>query len=51
MKKRVLYLLDRYPQLSETYIKVELEVLSERYDIRVVALNRADLPYRNHVPF
>lgn len=51
MRKRVLYLLDRYPQLSETYIKVEIEAVRSRYDIRVVALDSADLPYRNHSPF
>jgi glycosyltransferase involved in cell wall biosynthesis len=47
----VLYILDRFPQLSETYIKVEIEALRGDYDLRIVSLRPADLPYRNHHPF
>jgi len=51
MKPRILYLLSEYPQLSETYVKTEIEALQPDFDIFVVAFRKADLPYRRHVPF
>ena len=38
---RVLYVLDHYPELSESYIHSEIRILGEEYEIFVVALHRA----------
>lgn len=49
---RVLYILTRYPQLSETYIKREIEEVRQHYDLTVVSLTReTSAPYRNCYPF
>lgn len=50
-KKRVLYILDHYPQISETYIENELRQLVGRYEIRVLALREPDMRYDNHFSF
>jgi hypothetical protein len=50
-KKRILYLLDHYPQISETYIENELRQLIGRYEIRVLALKDPDMRYDNHLSF
>jgi glycosyltransferase involved in cell wall biosynthesis len=50
-KLRVLYILHHFPQISETYIRSEIEALQDGYDLRIVSLNRADYPYSNHAPF
>lgn len=44
-KMRVLYVLWTFPQLSQTYIKNEIEALADDYDIDVVALKKPNLPY------
>jgi len=51
MKTRVLYILDHYPQLSETYIKAEIEAIWDRYDVSIITIRDPDLPYKNHKPF
>lgn len=48
---RTLYLLREYPQISQTYIKVELEAVRERYEVRVLTLGQADIAEPNHLPF
>ncbi len=50
-KLRVLYILHHFPQISETYIRSEMEALSEECELKVVSLCEADLAYRNHLPF
>lgn len=50
-KPRVLYLLQEYPQISETYIANELEALWPLCDIRIVARLEADSSYRHHFPY
>ena len=50
-KPRVLYLLQEYPQVSETYIANELEALWPSCDIRIVARTRASAAYKDHFPF
>ena len=50
-KPRILVLLQEYPQISETYIANELEVLWPTCDIRIVARMQADFAYRDHFPF
>ena len=48
---RVMYMLKNFPQMSETYIKTEIEAVRERCEIAVVATKKANLPAKNHVPF
>ncbi len=50
-RPRILVVLTRYPQLSETYIKTELEVLEADYDVRVVTFGDSNLRYANHLPY
>lgn len=47
----MLYLLRRYPQISESYIETELRAVSSRDDVRVIALGPADLPSTEHHDF
>ena len=52
MKKfRVLCIFRRYPQVSHTYIKSELEALEAECDFRIITMEAATLPYKNHRPF
>jgi hypothetical protein len=51
MKPRILYILDEYLQLSQTYIQTELEALWNDYEIRILALHSPNLPARTHCPF
>ena len=46
-----MYILKNFPQMSETYIKTEIEAVRERCEIAVVATKKANLPAKNHVPF
>lgn len=46
-RPRVLYVVQEYPQISETYIENERRVLAERHSIAVIALTQADLPFDN----
>src|SRR5919108_1617518 len=48
---RVMYVLKNYPQMSETYIKTEIEAVSEHCEIAIIATKKANLPARNHLPF
>ncbi len=48
---RVLYLVQEYPQISETYIKVEIERVAQRYEVAVAATRKANFPYENHFPY
>lgn len=50
-KPRVLYILAQYPQMSETYVKSEIEAIRDEYDVFVVGLGKADLPYKNHARY
>ena len=40
-KTKVLYLLHRYPQISQTYIENERRILAETHELRIVAFNAA----------
>lgn len=46
-KKKILYILTQYPQLSETYIKNEIECVPDDYALEVYGHSPADLAYRN----
>jgi glycosyltransferase involved in cell wall biosynthesis len=48
---RVMYILKNYPQISETYIKTELEAVREICDVRIIATKRANMPAKNHEPY
>ena len=50
-KIRVMYVLSQYPQVSETYIRSEIEAVKEECELRIFSLVTADSPYRNHEPF
>lgn len=50
-RERVLYVLRHYPQISETYIQVEIDALRPDHDIRIVATRVPDVAYRRHDPF
>ena len=52
MKKfRVMYVLKNYPQMSETYIKTEIEAVREFCDVKIIATKPANLPAKSHEPY
>jgi len=50
-KPRIMYILYEYPQLSQTYIKSEIDALKKDYEIFVVALHKHNISYKNHAPY
>lgn len=48
---RVLYLVQSYPQISETYIQAELDRVKRRFEIHISTLHDPDLVYDRHEPF
>ena len=50
-KFRVMYILKNYPQISETYIKTEIEAVREVCDVRIIATKHANMPAKNHEPY
>lgn len=50
-KTKVMMILQDYPQISQTYIKAEIEAVKDAYDLRIVSLSEAPDRYRNHLPF
>ena len=50
-KPRVLYVVTKYPAMSETYIKSELEAVRDEYEVLVLTTREAVIPYRNPLPF
>lgn len=50
-KKKILYVLNAYPQISETYIKVEIEALHHDYELAIISLKKANYPYKNSHAF
>lgn len=51
VKPRLVYVLERYPQLSETYIKAEIEALLPTWDVQIVSFRRVDHPDPEWQPF
>ena len=52
MKKvSVMYIVTDYPQISQTYIKTELEAIYDDYDVTIVSRDLSDIPYENHFPY
>jgi hypothetical protein len=50
-KPRILYILPEYPQISETYMQVEIDALRDEYEIKVISLTEPDLSYKHHHPY
>jgi hypothetical protein len=50
MKQKILVVVQEYPQVSETYIKNELDALAERIDHRIARARRRQLSYRSRRP-
>lgn len=50
-KGRVLYVVDHYPEVSESYVKREIEAVAGDWDLKVIALSEATWPYRDPYPF
>jgi glycosyltransferase involved in cell wall biosynthesis len=48
---RVMYIVKQFPQLSESYVKTEIEAVRERCEISIIALKQASLAAKNHQPF
>jgi glycosyltransferase involved in cell wall biosynthesis len=50
-KPRVLYVLVQYPQLSETYIRAEILEVRDAFELSIVSMIPADVPYEQDHPF
>ncbi|MDK3159712.1 glycosyltransferase [Kamptonema cortianum] len=50
-KASVLYIIRGYPQISQTYVKTELEAVYEDYEVTIVSRKPSDVPYRNYYPY
>lgn len=48
---RVQYVVDDFPQLSQTYLRTELASVRRDHDVAVIATKPADRAYRDHAPF
>lgn len=51
MTRKVLYYVERYSQISETYIENELRALSPENEVRIISLKAPDLPCEQHFPY
>jgi glycosyltransferase involved in cell wall biosynthesis len=50
VKQKILVVVQEYPQVSETYIKNELDALDGDYDVELLALTPGNYPYRSRRP-
>lgn len=50
-KPRILFILQTYPQLSQTYIKSEISALLDNFDIEIIATSVPNFPDSDHQPF
>lgn len=46
-----MYVLKEYPQISQTYIKAEIESVEDDYDLTIVARQDPNLRYEDHKPY
>jgi Glycosyl transferases group 1 len=51
VKKRIVLIVQEYPQISQTYIKNEIDQLWNDYEVQIVAIRPVDYPYRSCRPF
>lgn len=49
--KRIAYIIQEYPQISQTYVHEEITSLNPYYEIKVFSWKKPDLPRKNHHPF
>ncbi|HEY8242222.1 MAG: glycosyltransferase [Vicinamibacteria bacterium] len=50
MKRRVVVFVSSYPQVSETYIKNEIDALASSFDVEIVSFQPGSFPYRSRRP-
>jgi hypothetical protein len=50
-KIRVLYVVRTYPQLSQTYIRYEIEALEDQYEIEILCMAVPNLAYETSRPY
>lgn len=50
-RPRVMYLVRNFPQVTQTYIKNEIQALQADHDISLISLTHPNAPYRRHIPF
>jgi len=50
-KLRVLYIHNQFPQISETYIKSEIEAISDECEVFVIGMEDADICYKSPAPY
>lgn len=50
VKPRVMYIVHAYPQISETYVKTELEALGDEYEMMVISLQKPNVVCKNRFP-
>ena len=50
MNRRIVVVVSTYPQVSETYIKKEVDALSTDNEVEIVAFASGSFPYRSHRP-
>ena len=50
-KIRILIIIARYPEYSETYMQEELLSVSEEFDINIISYMVAESPRKNHLPY
>jgi glycosyltransferase involved in cell wall biosynthesis len=49
-KPRVMYVVECYPAITETYIQSEIDALRDEYEIRILALQQAEHPNQSPHP-
>ncbi len=47
---KILIVVPEYPQISQTYIKTEVEWIAAQHEIEILALDPGDYPYRHRYP-
>lgn len=50
-KKRVLFVTQDYPQITQTYVMNDIEALWDQYDVQILALQACDYPYHKARPY
>ncbi len=50
VKRKIIILTQEYPQISETYIKNEIDVLAEEFEVEILAMSAGNFPYRSRRP-
>jgi len=50
-KPRILYLVKNYPQLSQTYIKSEINAVLKDFDVKIISTSTPNFPDNEHHPY